>query len=133
MHRILASSLVFCAAFLIALPAASAVTINWSPVGNPGNANDPATGSLYGGVGNSYSIDKYDVTASQYAEFLNAKDPTGTSPLQLYNFNMSDANHGGINFTAGNANGSKYGAISGRGNHPGQSHVNCLINRRKLR
>jgi hypothetical protein len=31
-------------------PAAALVTIDTVPVGNPGNANDPATGGLYGGV-----------------------------------------------------------------------------------
>ena len=28
------------------------------------------------------------MTNSQYVEFLNAKDPNGSSPLQLYNSNM---------------------------------------------
>jgi formylglycine-generating enzyme required for sulfatase activity len=97
---------------------ARAVTIAWSPVGNPGNAADPATGSLYGAVGYSYNIGTYDVTNSQYVEFLNAKDPNGTSPLQLYNGNMSSSPYGGINYSAGNANSSKYSVMSGDGNHP---------------
>jgi hypothetical protein len=71
---------------------AGAVTIAWSPVGNAGNANDPATG--FGAVAYNYNIGTYDVTNSQYVEFLNAKDPTGTSPLQLYNSNMSSAPFG---------------------------------------
>jgi formylglycine-generating enzyme len=94
---------------------ARAVTIAWSPVGSPGNAND-TTG--FGSVGYSYNIGTNDVTNSQYVEFLNAKDLTGTSPLQLYNSNMSNATYGGINFTAGNADGTKYSVISGNGNHP---------------
>jgi sulfatase modifying factor 1 len=97
---------------------APAVTIDWSPVGNPGNANDPATGSLYGAVPYAYNIGTKDVTASQYVEFLNAKDAGGTNPLFLYNGNMSNATYGGISFTAGNPSGSKYGVIAGRGNHP---------------
>ena len=113
----------FIAPFLLAAlaafsPQASAVTIAWTPVGNPGNAADPATGSLYGAVGYSYNIGTYDVTNSQYVEFLNAKDPNGTSPLQLYNGNMSNPTYGGINYSAGNANGSKYSVMSGDGNHP---------------
>ncbi len=99
------------------------VTIAWSPVGNPGNTADPATGwlatgSLYGAVGYAYNIGTYDVTNSQYVEFLNTKDATGTSPLQLYNSGMSNATYGGINYNAGNANGNKYSVMSGDGNHP---------------
>ena len=47
--------------------------------------DDGTTG--WGSVGYNYQIDKYDVTNSQYTEFLNAKDPTaptrwvcGTAP-----------------------------------------------------
>jgi hypothetical protein len=98
-----------------------AVTINWSPVGNPDNAADPATGSRFGAVGYAYNIGTYDVTNSQYVEFLNAKDSTGANALRLYNGNMSNATVGGINFNAGNANGSKYTLISGRQNHPANS------------
>lgn len=94
------------------------VTINWAPVGNPGNAADPATGSLYGAVPYAYNIDAYDVTNSQYVEFLNAKDANGANPLGLYNSNMSNATFGGINYNAGNANGNKYSVMSGDGNHP---------------
>ncbi len=118
MNRFIASLLLFCAISLFAAQSASAVTIQWSPVGNPGNAADPATGSLYGAVGYAYDIGTYDVTNSQYVEFLNAKDPTGTSPLQLYNSNMSDGTYGGINYNAGNGNGTKYNVISANGNHP---------------
>jgi formylglycine-generating enzyme required for sulfatase activity len=92
-----------------------AVTIAWSPVGNPGNAADPATGSLYGAVGYSYNIGTYDVTNSQYVEFLNAKDPTGANTLALYD---SYTTNGGIDYNAGNANGNKYSVISGDGNRP---------------
>ena len=95
---------------------ARAVTMSWSAVGNSGNVADPATG--FGAVAYNYNIGTYDVTNSQYVEFLNAKDPTGTSPLQLYNSFMSDPTYGGVNYNAGNANGSKYSVISGNGNHP---------------
>ena len=58
-------------------------------VGNPGNAADTrydATG--FGSVGYVYQIGKYEVTAGQYTEFLNAvakADPNG-----LYNTAMGD-------------------------------------------
>ena len=115
MHRNFASLFLFCAISVVAVPSASAVTIQWSPVGNAGNAND-STG--FGAVGYAYNIGTKDVTASQYAEFLNAKDAGGTNALFLYNNGMSDATFGGISFTAGNPSGSKYGVIAGRGDHP---------------
>src|SRR5262249_22621522 len=72
-----------------------AVTISWTPVGNPGNANDPATGSLYGGVAYNYSIHKYDVTVGQYTELLNAVAAADT--YGLYNTSMgTDQNSRGI-------------------------------------
>jgi hypothetical protein len=95
MNRIFCWLIIFGATSLVGPRTASAVIIRWSPVGNAGNANDPATGNLFGGVGYSYNIGTYDVTNSQYVEFLNAKDPNGTSPLQLYNSNMSNATWGG--------------------------------------
>jgi autotransporter-associated beta strand protein len=110
-------ALVLCAQVLFGPQSASAVTIPWVPVGNPGNANDPLTGGFYGGVPYNYSIDKYDVTNSQYAEFLNTKDATGANTLGLWNSSMANA-YGGINFNAGNANGSKYSLIAGHENHP---------------
>lgn len=74
--------------FLALTPIASALTLEMVPVGNPGNA--PDTRYLASGVGSvsySYLIGKYEITASQYAEFLNAvakSDPNG-----LYNEQMS--------------------------------------------
>ena len=103
--------------FVAAPPAASAVTIDWSPVGNPGNAAD-YTG--YGSVGYAYNIGTYDVTNSQYVAFLNSNVPGGETadPLALYNGNMSDATYGGINYNSGAASGSKYSVISGKGDNP---------------
>ena len=70
---------------LLAGPA-HAVTIDLVPVGNAGNANDLATGNLYGGVAYDYQIGTYDVTIGQYADFLNAVAKTDTN--SLYNPNM---------------------------------------------
>ena len=73
-----------------------AVTIDMVTVGNPGNAPDTevmtccgsSTGTTgYGSVGYRYRIGKYEVTAGQYTEFLNAvakADPNG-----LYNTEMA--------------------------------------------
>ena len=114
----LAKSILFSSALLAFVADASAVTMNWSAVGNASNANDPATGNLYGGVGYNYNIGTKDVTAGQYVEFLNAKDAGGLNQLRLYNSNMSSATFGGISFNNLNPAGSMYGVISGRGDHP---------------
>ena len=68
---------------------AKAVVIDWVTVGNPGNAPDTSNDATgFGSVGYSYQIGKYEVTAGQYTEFLNAvakDDPNG-----LYNTNMGE-------------------------------------------
>jgi formylglycine-generating enzyme required for sulfatase activity len=71
---------------------ASPVTMDWSTVGNAGNAADRTTG--FGSVGYEYRIGTYEVTNSQYAAFLNsvaASDPNG-----LYNTFMGSSARGGI-------------------------------------
>jgi sulfatase modifying factor 1 len=103
------------AVLLFSFPPARAVTIQWSPVGHPGNRADTNPRSHYGAVGYAYNIGTYDVTNSQFEEFLNAKDPTGANTLGLYSPFMAGW---GINYNAANANGSKYGLISGDGNRP---------------
>ena len=108
----------FCALHYAPLHA-SAVTIDWVTVGDPGNAPDPATGSKYGDVGYSYRIGKFDVTNAQYAEFLNSNDPAGTNKLGLFNQRMaSSTSSGGIarNFT--DPDGPKYFAIEGFADRP---------------
>ena len=89
LRRLATAALVALLFTSLAVPNAYAqVTIDWVTVGNPGNANDPATGSLYGAVNYSYQIGKYDVTIGQYTEFLNAVAKTDT--YSLYNTNMAD-------------------------------------------
>jgi len=82
------------AASFVAASAAFAgpVTMDWSTVGNAGNAADPTNG--FGAVGYDYRIGTYEVTNAQYASFLNsvaASDPNG-----LYNTNMGSNARGGI-------------------------------------
>lgn len=67
-------------------------------VGNPGNASDvryhtPDGPPGFGSVDHVYNIGKFEITAGQYTEFLNAvaKD----DPYELYNLSMSDP-HGSI-------------------------------------
>ena len=59
-------------------------SLQFVTVGDPGNVADPATGNLYGSVGHTYQIGKYDVTAGQYCQFLNAVATT-SDPNGLYN------------------------------------------------
>ena len=68
---------------------AQAVTMEWVTVGNAGNANDD-TG--YGGVSDVYQIAKYEVTAGEYTEFLNAVAATDT--YGLYNMSMWSLSEG---------------------------------------
>ena len=88
-------------ALVLAL-AASAITIDWVTVGAPGNAGDTSPKNCgqgfdqpCGSVSYEYQIGKYEVTNTQYAEFLNAVAITDANGL--YNTNMNDStSFGGI-------------------------------------
>jgi len=60
---------------------AQSISMSYVTVGNPDNAADPATGSLYGSVSYTYDVCEYDVTDSQYVTFLNDVDPTGAASV----------------------------------------------------
>ena len=61
---------------------AKAANIEFVPVGNPGNEPDPRyTGISIGSVAYTYQIGKYEITAGQYCEFLNAVAKTDTYGL----------------------------------------------------
>jgi formylglycine-generating enzyme required for sulfatase activity len=99
------------------------VNIDWVPVGHPGNAPDTVVmttdgTSGYGAVPYSYNIGKYDVTNSQYAEFLNTKDASGANLLRLWNSDMGEPASGGISFNGLNPAGSRYVLVAGRQKHP---------------
>jgi len=49
-------------------PALAVVNIDYASVGNAGNANDAATGSLHGAVAYAYQIAKNETTITQHAE-----------------------------------------------------------------
>ena len=80
--RLFGLTVAFLAATIIG--SARAVTIATVPVGYAGNFPD-LTG--FGAVPYNYRIGTYDVTNSQYAEFLNAKASVG-DPYGLWNSNM---------------------------------------------
>ena len=70
---------------LAASVASAFITIPTVPVGNPGNAADPFTGS--GSVAYSYNIGTTEVTIAQYTAFLNAVAADDT--FGLYNTDMA--------------------------------------------
>ena len=83
------ASFLFCVA-----TAASAITIDTVPVGDPGNAGDTQPQGVFGAVSYDFRIGKYEVTNAQYAAFLNAK--AASDPLLLYTENMATYALGGI-------------------------------------
>ena len=65
---------------------AFAVDIVYVTVGHAGNAADTTFDQKgFGAVAYVYQIGKYEVTNSQYTEFLNAADPSGTNINGIYN------------------------------------------------
>ena len=115
MNRIFASLLLFCAISLLGPLAATAVTINTVPVGNPGNAGEVQSQGTFGAVSYDYRIGAYEVTNAQYAEFLNAK--AASDPLGLYSASMGSDARGGI--TQSGVSGTfSYAAKTDMGNKP---------------
>lgn len=91
--RALGLAVVSCALLVGARLAGAQVVIQTVPVGNVGNAPDsynPYGDGNFGSVGYAYNIGKYDVTAGQYAAFLNAVAKTDT--YGLYSANMGAGN-----------------------------------------
>jgi len=101
-----------CVAFAVmsATTVAFGVTIDYATVGNPGNS---ANTNGWGAVSDVFKISKYETTNTQYAEFLNKVDASGTNPNSVYNAQMGSDNLGGITFTSGAPNGSKYSVKAG--------------------
>jgi sulfatase modifying factor 1 len=87
-------SLVFLAGISLVTPAFATVTIDSVLVGNINNANDAATGRVYGAVAYAYKIAKNETTISQYAEFLNAAAKTDS--YGLYSASMTTSYINGI-------------------------------------
>jgi len=84
--------------------------MSWTSIGNPNNAADPLTGSLYGSVNHAYNIGTYDVTNAQYVDFLNAKGASNSAGI--YNGSMGTAGTYGSNITQSGASGSYTYSVS---------------------
>ena len=92
-------------------------SIEMVTVGNPGNTADTrydATG--YGSVDYVYQIGKYEVTAGQYTEFLNAVATTDT--YGLYNANMWSDTLGCKIRRSGSSGSYTYTVATDRANRP---------------
>jgi len=100
------------------------MVIDTVPVGNPGNAND-TEGDGYGGVAYTYNIGKYEVTAGQYCDFLNAVAATDT--YGLYNSTMDGGSHG-CQITQNGTSGSYTYDFSGRPSGTEADWVNRPVN-----
>ncbi len=119
--RFLVLALSAAALFQGVVAEASPVTLTSVPVGNPGNSADPLTG--HGAVAYQYYITSTEVTNAQYAAFLNAVDPNGVNPHDLYNPDMTNATgfavvKGGINFAPGAQAGTMYSPKPNYGDKP---------------
>ena len=80
---------------LVVCSGTQAVTMDWVTVGNAGNPGDTRTEAKPSGCGSvayEYQIGKYEVTAGQYVDFLNAA--AGTDTYGLYNTFMDSSTHG---------------------------------------
>jgi formylglycine-generating enzyme len=116
-HRLICSVLLSSLLCILAAQFAAAVSIDTVPIGDAGNAPNENYNDLgqYGAVDHAYRIGRYEVTNSQYVEFLNAK--AKSDPFSLYNTNMGTEIHGGISQSgpSGNFN---YEVRTNMGNKP---------------
>ncbi len=94
---------------------ASGVDIETVPVGNPGNPADTHDDG-YGAVDYEFHIGMYEVTAGQYAEFLNAVAATDT--YGLYNTNMWSSSFGCKIQRTGSAGSYRYSVADNRADRP---------------
>src|SRR5262245_9564119 len=96
---------------LVIASSGSAVTMAWTPIGNPGNSCDPMLQGCFGAVPYSYNIGTYEVTNAQYTEFLNAVASEGDT-TGIYSPSMS------ITQTVVSPDGYGYSAVAGRESMP---------------
>ena len=121
------------AVVLVFATAAWAVTIETVPVGDPNNAGE-WSGESYGGYGPDrlcgavpyeYRIGKYEVTAGQYCEFLNAV--ADADPYGLYNTYM-DSDSWGCQITRNGSSPNYTYDFSGRPSGAESDWVNRPVN-----
>jgi sulfatase modifying factor 1 len=103
-----------------AVAASANVVIDTVTVGNPGNTGELSgligPDRISGAVDYTYNIGKYEVTAGQYTEFLNAVAATDT--YGLYNTEMSSDIFGCKIERSGSSGNYTYSVASDRANRP---------------
>jgi formylglycine-generating enzyme len=108
----------------LGLPATAAVSIELVTVGNPGNTGKlSGTGAggygqdrICGAVDYEYKIAKYEITAGQYREFLNAVAKTDT--YELYHTQMGSDSYGCKIMRSGSSGNYTYSVAAERANRP---------------
>jgi len=114
------------AAVVTSAVAAQALTIDLVPVGDAGNLPDTRYHSTgFGAVPRNYQIGKYEVTAGQYRDFLNAVAATDT--YSLYNPSM-DSDSWGCQITQHGTSGTYTYDFSGRPNGTESDWINRPVN-----
>ena len=98
--------------------AARAVEIETVPVGNVGNVGEQSRliisdSTYYGAVNYEYNIGKYEVTAGQYCEFLNAVAATDTYELYNTDMDVNNAYSRGCNIVRSGSPGSYTYSVAG--------------------
>ena len=120
MHRNLFLSFTSIGMLLILTSIGTAIEIDWVNVMNAGNTPDSRTmsdgTSNYGGVVYNYRISKYEITNTQYVEFLNDVASVSNN-YGVYHPFMSNDPHGGIIQTS-TAQGYTYSVKSGFASKP---------------
>jgi formylglycine-generating enzyme required for sulfatase activity len=106
--------LLLVAAFFWLTTPASAVSVDWRTVGDPGNTCETQSQGCFGAVAYTYKISKYEVTNAQYAEFLNAVAATDT--YNLFHTSMGSG-YGGI-MRSGSPGSYTYSAVASREDMP---------------
>jgi formylglycine-generating enzyme len=114
---------------LLIASSGSAFTMEWTFIGDPGNAGAQLTGCYhcdemtFGAVPYTYSIGTYEVTNAQYAEFLNAKWASERPYQEVFNDPVYDPRMGDVTqfggITRSGSDGSyTYSTIAGREDMP---------------
>ncbi len=112
---------IFTISCLFGMSSANAVNYALVIVGNPNNSND-STG--FGAVNHAYQIGKYEVTITQYTEFLNAV-ASQSDPYALWNNSMMTPNIQGISRSTTNSG--KYTYTVMNASSSGNSSANMPI------
>jgi len=97
---------------------------SFSVIGDPSNV--PFSGTVpLASIPYNYLMSKYEITNIEYTTFLNAIDPEGLNPNDVYDNRMNDNSLGGISYSNLPINGLKYSVKPNMGNKP-VNYVTCF-------